>query len=133
MNGNSLIEKLLDALNITGLGVRFASAVVLSLGIILICGFLMTRLTKLLKLPNVTAYIIVGILIGPFVINLIPKDFIDYTDFISDIALTFIAFSAGEFFKLDVIKKSIGKSLVITALETVVTFALIFVPLIQFA
>ena len=127
MNGNSLIEKLLDALNITSLGVRFASAIVLSLGIILICGFLMTRLTKLLKLPNVTAYIIVGILIGPFVINLIPQDFIDYTDFISDIALAFIAFSAGEFFKIEVIKKSIGKSLVITALETIITFALVFV------
>ena len=127
MNGNSLIEKLLDALSITSLGMRFASAVVLSLGIILICGFLMTRLTKLLKLPNVTAYIVVGILIGPFVINLIPKDFIDYTDFISDIALVFIAFAAGEFFKVDVIKKSIGKSLIITALETITTFALIFV------
>ena len=127
MNGDSLIERLLDALNISGIGMRFASAIVLSLGIILICGFLMTRLTKLLKLPSVTAYIIVGILIGPFVINLIPKDFIDYTDFISDIALAFIAFSAGEFFKVDVIKKSIGKSVIITLFETVLTFALIFV------
>ena len=126
MNGDSLIERLLDALSISGIGMRFASAIVLSLGIILICGFLMTRLTKLLKLPNVTAYIVIGILIGPFVINLIPKDFIDYTDFISDIALAFIAFSAGEFFKIDVIKKSIGKSVIITLLETVITFALIF-------
>ena len=125
--GNSLIEKLLDALSINGSGVRLASAVVLSLGIILICGFLMTRLTKLLKLPNVTAYIIVGILIGPFVINLIPEDFIDHTDFISDIALTFIAFAAGEFFKLDVVKKNIGKSIVITVFESVLTFVVIFV------
>lgn len=125
--GNSLIEKLLNTLSINGSGVRLASAVVLSLGIILICGFLMTRLTKLLKLPNVTAYIIVGILIGPFVINLIPQDFIDHTDFISDIALTFIAFAAGEFFKLDVVKKNIGKSIVITVFESVLTFAVIFV------
>ena len=48
----SLIEKLLDALNITG-GVRTASSIIIALGVILICGFLMTRLTKLLKLPNV--------------------------------------------------------------------------------
>ena len=126
MNGNSLIEQLLNALNITGEGMRIASGIILSLGIILICGFLMTRLTKLLRLPNVTAYIIVGILIGPFVINLIPKEFIDRTDFISDIALVFIAFAAGEFFKFDVIKKSLGKALAITALETIITFALIF-------
>lgn len=127
MNGNSLIERLLDVLSINGTGVRFASAVMLSLGTILILGFLMTRLTKLLKLPNVTAYIIVGILIGPFVINLIPQDFIDHTDFISDIALTFIAFTAGEFFKIEVVKKNVAKSIVITVFETIATFALIFV------
>ena len=72
----SLIEKLLDALNITGDGVRTASSIIIALGVILICGFLMTRLTKLLKLPNVTAYIITGVLIGPSVINLIPQEFI---------------------------------------------------------
>lgn len=126
MHGSSLIEKLFDALNITGDGMRIACGIVLSLGIILICGFLMTRLTKLMKLPNVTAYIIVGILIGPFVIKLIPEEFIERTDFISDIALVFIAFAAGEFFKLEVIKKSIGKVLIITALETVITYVLIF-------
>ena len=127
MNGNSLIEKLLDALNITGEGMRIASGIIISLGVILILGFLMTRLTKLMKLPNVTAYIVVGILIGPFVINLIPGEFIERTDFVSDIALVFIAFAAGEFFKLETIKKSIGKVLVITALEAVITFALIFI------
>lgn len=125
--GNSLIEKLLDALKINGEALRVATAILISLGVILILGFLMTRLTKLLKLPNVTAYILVGILIGPSVINLIPGDFIKHTDFISDIALAFIAFSAGEFFKMNVIKKSMGKVLVITAFETVITFSLVFV------
>ena len=126
MNGNSLIEKLLNALSINGAGMRIASGIILSLGVILILGFLMTRLTKLMKLPNVTAYIVVGILIGPFVINLIPQEFIDRTDFISDIALVFVAFAAGEFFKFDVIKKSLGKAVAITALETIITFVLIF-------
>lgn len=127
MNGNSLIEKLLDALSITGEGMRIASGIVLSLGVILILGFLMTRLTKLLRLPNVTAYIVVGILIGPSVINLIPGEFISRTDFISDIALAFIAFAAGEFFKISEIKKNIGKSIAITAIEAILTFALVFV------
>ena len=127
MNGNSLIEKLLNALSITGEGMRIASGIVLSLGIILILGFLMTRLTKLLKLPNVVAYLIVGILIGPSVINLIPGEFISRTSFISDVALVFVAFTAGEFFKFDAIKKSLGKAIVITAIESIVTFGLIFV------
>ena len=127
MNGKiSLIEQLLNALSITG-GMQIASSIVLSLGIILILGFLMTRLTKLLKLPNVIAYLIVGILIGPCVINLIPGDFITRTSFISDVALAFIAFTAGEFFKFDVIKKSFGKAIVITLIESFVTFVLIFI------
>ena len=127
MNGNSLIEKLLNALSITGEGMRIASGIVISLGIILILGFLMTRLTKLLKLPNVIAYLLVGILIGPSVINLIPGEFIDRTSFISDVALVFVAFTAGEFFKFDAIKKSLGKAIAITAIESIVTFGLIFV------
>ena len=127
MNGNSLIEKLLDALSITGEGMRIASGIVLSLGIILILGFLMTRLTKLLKLPSVIAYLLVGILIGPCVINLIPGEVITRSSFISNVALTFVAFSAGEFFKFDIIKKSVGKAIVITIIESVTTFALVFV------
>ena len=122
----SLIEKLLNALNITG-DMGIASGIILSLGAILILGFLMTRLTKLLKLPNVIAYLLVGIIIGPSLINLIPADFINRTSFISDVALVLVAFSAGEFFKINVIKKSIGKAIAITAIESVTTFALIFV------
>lgn len=127
MNGNSLIEKLLNALSITGEGMRIASGIVISLGIILILGFLMTRLTKLLKLPNVIAYLLVGILIGPSLINVIPGEFIDRTSFISDVALVFVAFTAGEFFKFGAIKKSLGKAIIITAFESIVTFGLIFV------
>ena len=127
MNGNSKIEQLLNALSITGEGMRIASGIVLSLGIILILGFLMTRLTKLLKLPSVIAYLLVGIIIGPSLINLIPGEFITRTSFISDVALVFVAFTAGEFFKFDVIKKSLGKAIAITIIESIVTFALIFV------
>ena len=126
MDGNSLIEQLLNALSITGEGMRIAGGIILSLGIILILGFFMTRLTKLLKLPNVIAYLLVGILIGPSIINLIPSEFISRTSFISDVALVFVAFTVGEFFKFDTIKKSLGKSIIITAIESVVTFALVF-------
>ena len=126
MDGNSKIEQLLNALSITG-DMAIASGIVISLGVILILGFSMTRLTKLLKLPSVIAYLVVGILIGPSLINLIPEDFIIRTSFVSDVALAFVAFTAGEFFKFDAIKKSLGKAIVITAIECVVTFALIFV------
>ena len=79
--------------------------ILLSLAIILLVGFLITRITKLLKLPNVTAYIIAGVLIGPTVFNIIPTDIVNRMGFVSDIALAFIAFGVGKFFKKDILKQ----------------------------
>lgn len=73
------------------------AAVIISVALMLFSGFLMTRITKLLRLPNVTAYIVAGILIGPYCLDLVPQRIIDGTDFLSDIALAFIAFLTGEF------------------------------------
>lgn len=76
----------------------------------------MTRITKRLRLPNVTAYIVAGILMGPYCLNLIPIGLIERMDFIADIALAFIAFSTGEFFRFSTLKKSGVKVLLITFL-----------------
>lgn len=92
----------------------------------LLSGFLMTRVTKRLRLPNVTAYIVAGILIGPYCLNLVPQEIIDGTDFLSDIALAFIAFSTGEFFKLSVLKKSGMKVVWITIFEAVLASVFVF-------
>ena len=81
------------------------AAIIISIALMLFLAFLMTRITKKLKLPNVTAYIITGILIGPYCLNLIPQNVIQGMAFLPDIALAFIAFSTGEFFKLSTLKK----------------------------
>ena len=65
-------------------------------------GFAATRITKRLHLPNVTAYILAGVLLGSFCLDLVPRTVIDGMEFLSDIALAFIAFSSGESFKLSV-------------------------------
>ena len=91
----------------------------------------MTRITKKLRLPNVTAYILTGILIGPFGLDAIPETFIANSSFLADIALAFIAFSTGEFFKLEKLKKGTGKVLVITAAESLT--ASVFVFLLAYA
>ena len=101
--------------------------VIISVALMLFSGFLLTRITKLLRLPNVTAYIVAGILIGPFVLNLVPQNIIDGTDFLSDIALAFIAFSTGEFFKLSVLKKNGMKVVWITVLESVLASVAVFI------
>lgn len=103
------------------------ASIIISVALMMIAGFLLTRVTKLLRLPNVTAYIVAGILIGPYCLNLVPQRFIDGTSFLSDIALAFIAFSTGEFFKLDVLKKNGMKVVWITVFESVLASLLVFV------
>ncbi len=103
------------------------SQIIISLAIMLVCGFLMTRLTRLVRLPNVTAYIITGILIGPYCLNLIPSNIILKMDFISDIALAFIAFSVGEFFKFDSLKKNGKKIIILTLFESLMASVVVFV------
>lgn len=101
--------------------------VIISISIMLLCGFAMTRLTKLLRLPNVTAYIITGIIIGPFCLNLVSDKVISGMSFIPDIALAFIAFSTGEFFRLDTLKKNGMKVVIITVFEALIASVLVFV------
>lgn len=101
--------------------------VIISVALMLFSGFFLTRITKLLRLPNVTAYIVAGILIGPYCLNLVPQRIIDGTDFLSDIALAFIAFSTGEFFKLDVLKRNGMKVVWITVMEAVLASVAVFV------
>ena len=48
------------------------SVIIVSVALMLFSGFAMTRITKRLRLPNVTAYIVAGILIGPYCLNLVP-------------------------------------------------------------
>ncbi|WP_343208075.1 cation:proton antiporter [Anaerolentibacter hominis] len=108
------------------------SVVLISLSIILFSGFLVTRITKRLKLPNVSGFIIAGILIGPYVFKLVPSIMINGMDFVSDIALAFIAFGVGKFFKFSTLKRCGGKVIVITLMESllagvIVTLVLHFV------
>lgn len=112
-----------EALHITDT----VSVIIVSIALMLICGFVVTRITKRLRLPNVTAYIVAGILIGPYCLNLVPKGVVSGMDFIADIALAFIAFSTGEFFKFDTLKKSGAKVVVITVFEAVLASVLVFI------
>ena len=99
---------------------------IISIALMLAIGFLMTRVTKKLRLPNVTAYIVGGILAGPFCLNLLPQTIVEGTSFLPDIALAFIAFSTGEFFRVSALKKNGGKVLVITVLESCCAAVLVF-------
>lgn len=103
------------------------AAVIISISLMLFLAFLMTRITKRLKLPNVTAYIITGILIGPYCLDFIPSTVIEGMDFLSDIALAFISFGTGQFFRFNTLKKNGLKVVIITLFEACLASLSIFI------
>lgn len=91
--------------------------ILLGLATVLLSGFLVTRLSKKLRLPNVSGYIVAGILIGPQVLGLVSPEFVAGMDFVSDVALACIAFGVGKFFKKEVLRATGAGVAVITLLE----------------
>ena len=93
----------------------------LPVSIALLAGLVMTRVFKPLKLPSVTAYLIAGVLIGPYCLGALHVDGLGFTSmeavaslsFIAEVALGFIAFSIGNEFRLDELKHTGKQALVI--------------------
>ena len=93
--------------------------ILLGISIALIAGLISNRLIKLVNLPNVTGYLIVGILLGPYFFSLfnsnltgvLSEHMVESFGIIVDVALGFIAFSIGSEFKLASIKK-LGKGII---------------------
>ena len=107
-----------------------SAQVILSLAVMLFSGFLMTRLTKLAHLPNVTGYILAGVLIGPCVLNLIPETVQNGMDFVTDVALAFIAFGVGKYFKLGRLRKNGRSVLILTVFESLIAALLVFLVMV---
>ena len=104
-----------------------ASGGILTVALMLLFGFGLTRITKRFKLPNVTAYILTGILIGPYFLNLVPDFVAEKTEFLPNIALAFIAFSTGQFFRLNALRGNGMKVLIITVFEACVASVFVFI------
>ena len=112
--------------------------VLLSLSIALFAGLMLSRLAKLVKLPAVTAYLVAGILVGPYLLgslNLHGFGFTSHADIktyslLSDVALGFIAFSIGNEFRLAQLKKTGKQATVIGIVQAVVATLLVDAALI---
>ena len=111
--------------------------ILLGLAIALFAGLMLSRLAKLVQLPAVTAYLVAGILIGPFCLGRIGVDGIGFTKnalddlgIISDVALGFIAFSIGNEFRLSQLKKIGKQATVIGIFQAVFTTLLVDAALI---
>jgi len=126
--------------------------ILVTLSIAMLAGLLMSRLAKLLKLPAVTAYLVAGIVVGPFMLGALEFDFLgeavshigfspedfgltggkanETFEVICDVALGFIAFAIGNEFRLSELK-TIGKqATVIGILQALVTTVVVDIALI---
>jgi len=107
--------------------------ILLSLSIALFAGLMLSRLAKLLNLPAVTAYLVAGILVGPYCLGLIGVQGLGFNNMeqvesfsiLCDIALGFIAFSIGNEFRLSELKHTGKQATVIGILQAVVTTLLV--------
>ena len=95
------------------------------LAIMLFAGLLFGRLLKLVKLPNVTGYLIAGLVLGPFVTKILTAEQVESLSVISNMALSFIAFTVGLSFKRSYFKRVGMTPVVIALLEALVAVFLV--------
>lgn len=102
----------------------------LALSLALIVGLFFSRVIRLIHLPNVTAYLVGGLLVGPSVLGLLPQDAVASLSVLTDVALGFIAYSIGAEFRLSYLRQIGSKPIVITLFEGLCAVALVDVALI---
>lgn len=113
------------------------TSILFTLSIALFSGLMLSRLAKLVKLPAVTAYLVAGVLIGPFCLGAIGVEGLGFVEhsvekfsIISDVALGFIAFSIGNEFRLSELKQIGKQATIIGILQAVITTVVVDAALI---
>ena len=101
------------------------------LSVILFAGLIMGRAVKMIRLPNVTGYLLAGLLLGPCVLGVLPAGFVHELELVSDMALSLIALTIGAEFKLSYLKKVGIAPLIIALLEAFGAMIVVVLPFIM--
>lgn len=104
----------------------------LSMAAAIALGLLLTRIAKKINLPNVTAYLVAGLAVGPYCLNLFDQDALAGVAQITSVALGFIAFSIGGEFKWESLKRVGTKAVIITLFQALAALALVDIVLLVF-
>ena len=105
----------------------------LSVSIAVLAGLLMTRVFNLWRLPDVTAYLVAGVLIGPYVLGsmhitglgLVSAEAVSSLHLVSEVALGFIAFSIGNEFRLEDLKSTGNQAAIIGVVQALTATLLV--------
>ncbi len=115
------------------------NGILLTLGIALLLGLLMSRIAKWVELPAVTAYLVTGVLIGPFCLGALDIPFLGFRSeaqieslgVLSNVALGFIAFAIGNEFRLSQLKQTGKQATVIGIVQAVVATVFVDIALVS--
>ena len=115
--------------------------ILLSLSVAILAGLLMTRVFKPFKLPDVTAYLVAGVLIGPYCLGRLNIPGFGFTSYesverlslVSNVALGFIAFSIGNEFRLSTLKQTGRQASVIGVFQAMTAAIAVDIALIAFS
>ncbi len=102
------------------------------IALLIFAGLIFSRLLSYVKLPDVTGYLVAGLVLGPWISNLIPETAVQSLGLISQIALSFIAFSIGNEMKLSNLKRLGSGIILVTVLEALGAFFVVTTGLIVF-
>ncbi|WP_167611766.1 cation:proton antiporter [Maribellus sediminis] len=101
--------------------------VILSVGLLIFTGYILGELAEKIRLPKISGYIIAGILLNPDLLGIMSDDFVEHTDPLLSISLSFITFSIGGSLSAKKLKAT-GRTLVaLTLLESLFAFFSVFV------
>lgn len=97
----------------------------LFLGFLLLSSFLAGRAARSIALPQITGYLVIGIVVGPHVLGILPMEIVEEFRFVNGVALALIALSAGGELRASSLRQRIGGISMITAFQIVLMFSLV--------
>jgi len=97
----------------------------LFLGFLLLASYLAGRAARAVSLPQITGYLIIGILVGPYVLGILPQDIVVEFRFVNGVALALIALSAGGELRIGSLRKRLRSIVTITTLQILFMFTLV--------
>lgn len=106
--------------------------ILLSIAIVLLSGLIFSKIAKFCHFPNVTGYLVGGLLIGPSILGLINETTLDGLNIVCDVALGFIAVSIGANFKSSYFKKVGARPIIIALFESLMASVFVFCAVMLF-
>ncbi len=107
-----------------------AYVILLNVGIILLFGFLFGKLVEQFRLPDITGYILAGVIIGPNGLNLISVSALESLGVITNIVLGIIAYQIGTELFIPILKSNAKSVIMITMVHVIVTLTIVFLGFI---